>query len=178
MKKTILILMLSVVCTSAFSQSFKLTPNGFVNAADTTKNYVVIDVPNKKQTDLYKSSLLYFSKLYVSPKEVMTLIENQSIILNGVEKQAVKMKVLYLNPSWDINHTSNYEFKDDKVKVNFNINKISTYTGDIFREKTMRDFFNKRGEVKDEKAIKSIEEYFNQGLKKYAESLTSQKSDW
>lgn len=174
----LLIVLLPFMGMSQELQKFKLNPTGFVSASDDTKNYIVLDIASKSKSELYKSSQIYFSKLYVNPKEVMTLIDGESITLNGIDKGAVKMKVLYLNPSWNINYTSTYEFKDNKVKISISINKISTYTGDIYREKDMRDFFNKKGEVKDEKAIKALEEYFNSVIEKYFKAINSKDENW
>lgn len=173
-----LIVLLPFMVNAQGLPKFKLTPAGFVNASDSTKNYLVLDISGKPKAELYKSSQLYFSKLYVNPKEVMTLVDGESIILNGIDKAAIKMKVLYLNPSWDINYTTNYEFRDNKCKISISLNKISTYTGDIFREKNTNDFFNKKGEIKDEKSIKSIEDYFNLVVEKYYKSITAQKESW
>lgn len=173
----LLIMLLPLVGLAQQIQKFKLTARGFVNESDDTKNYIVIDAPNNTKSDLYKKSQMYFTKLYVNPKEVMTLIDGESITLNGVDKQAVKIKVLYLNPSWDINYTTNHEFKDGKVKISNSLNKISTYTGNIFRVKDMSDLFNKKGEIRDEKAVKALEDYFNLVVDKYYRALTSGKED-
>ena len=70
MKKQIL----TLLCVALFpllssaqdkTPEFTLTPNGFINSADSTKNYVVVDVQGKSQQDLYKKSLIYLSGLFV-----------------------------------------------------------------------------------------------------------------
>ncbi|WP_131535552.1 DUF4468 domain-containing protein [Pedobacter nototheniae] len=176
MKKILLlILIFPFILKGQELQKLQLNYDGFSSVLDSTKKYVIIDIPNKSKADLYKKSQVYFSKLYVNPKEVMTLIDGESITLNGIDKKAVKMKVLYLNPSWDVNYTSTYEFKDNKVRISFSVNRLSTYTGDIFREKMIGDFFNKKGIVRDEKSVKTLNEYVNSVIETYYKSMI--KSD-
>lgn len=177
MKKLFILLMLLPFL--GFSQKLKLSPNGFVNSTDSTKNYIVLDFEGKSKSDLYKASQLYFSKIYVNPKEVMTLIDGESITLNGIDKQAIKMKFLYLNPSWDVNYTSNYEFKDNKVKVSIHINRISAMVGsNPPTVKNSFDFFNKKGVLTNDKGAKSVEDYFNSVLDKYIIGINAKNDNW
>lgn len=51
---TILIIAL-VSFAKAQIQTFKLTPFGFINSADSSKNYVVINIDGKSKAELYKN---------------------------------------------------------------------------------------------------------------------------
>lgn len=183
MKKLFLLLALSIP-TMLFGQTFSLTNKGFVNTTDTSKDHLIIELPAHSKNDLYKKSLIYFSGLYVSPKDVLSTVENESITINGVEKNGIKMKVNWLNPSWDVNYTFNVQFKDGKIKFNQPvINKMTTTTGDIFRTATVfyqgtgKEIFNKKGELKIEEGKVALEEYINNFINLYLKSL-NKKDDW
>lgn len=163
---TILFFCLPVLCQAQFT----LTSAGFVASADSSQTYVVFDAPGTTQAELYKKALVYLSGLYASPKNAISPIEGEAITVNGFAKDAVKMKVLYLNPSWDINYTFTFQFKDGKMRVmQPSINKISTRTGDIYRTASIlpdsrsnnKEIYNKKAELKDAAAKASLEAFIN-----------------
>lgn len=64
----------------------KLTPNDFVDAADESKNYVVLNFAGKSQSELYKAALKYVNSIYNFPERVTTKIENEQIVIDAMIK--------------------------------------------------------------------------------------------
>lgn len=62
------ILFSSILLISAFSLAqtkyFQLTPNWLVSVQDSTKNYIVVDVPNFSTDQLYKKAIKYVNEKY------------------------------------------------------------------------------------------------------------------
>ncbi|HXH99229.1 MAG TPA: DUF4468 domain-containing protein [Sphingobacteriaceae bacterium] len=158
-------------CLPIFCQAqFSLTSSGFVSASDASQTYVVFDAPGTNQQELYKKALIYLSGLYTSPKDAISPIDGEAITVNGFAKDAVKMKVLYLNPSWDINYTLSFQFKDGKMRVmQPSFNQIRTRTGDIYRTASIlpnagqnnKEIYNRKGELKDPAAKAALETFIN-----------------
>ncbi|MFC4212160.1 DUF4468 domain-containing protein [Pedobacter lithocola] len=183
----VLFLALSNAAVAQDKQTFSLTSKGFVSSTDTTKNYLVYELPGKTQNELYKKSLIYLSGLYASPKDVLSTIENESITVNAIAPKAIKMKVLYLNPSWDVNYTITFQFKEGKLRISEpNINKISTYTGDVYRTASIypqsgtnnKEIFNKKGILKQEDGKQNLETYINGFIENYIKGTFAKGDNW
>jgi hypothetical protein len=164
----------------------RLTSNGFVSETDSTKNYIVVEAPGISQANLYKKTLVYLSGIYVSPKEVMSTVDNESITVNAIAAKAIKMKVLYLNPNWDVNYTIGFQFKDGKIRIGqLSINKLTTRTGDIYRTGDIgpgdgpnhKEIYNKKGELKQKDAKEGLEAYFNNYIYNLKKGVLSTKQD-
>lgn len=93
-------------------QKMELKPNGFVGN-DSTKNYIVIEIPTKKQNELYKSALVYLSSIYRNPQNVITSVENESIIINGMTESIIGDLKWY---KYRLYYNINIQFKDGKMK--------------------------------------------------------------
>ena len=173
----------------AFSQShdgFKLTSQGFISSSDSTKNYIVVEALGKSQAELYKKTMLYLSGIYVSPKEVLSTVEGEAITVNAIAEKAVKMKVLYLNPSWDVNYTITFQFKDGKVRIlQPSINSLATRTGDIYRTAHIsggsgpnhKEIYNRKGELKQKDGRENLELMINAYVDAAVKGITSSKQD-
>lgn len=186
MKIYIISLFLSLVSLTSYSQSFTLTPEGFVSAADSTKSFIVVDATGLTQAQLYKRALLYLSSLYVSPKDVLSTVENESITVNAVAERAVKMKVLYLNPSWDVNYTVTFQFKDGRMRIfQPSINGMNTKTGDVYRTASLnggkgpnhKQVYNNKGELKQKDGKENLEQFINAYIQAAAAGIISAKED-
>lgn len=180
MKKIILTLALCMPFL-AFSQAFKLTPIGFVNSSDTSKKYIVIEVPNKSSQELFKTSLLYFTSKYNSPKDVISKVEGSAITINGFQQNTIRQNGTAT--PFDINYTIAFQFKDGKIKIDAPTFRLNTglrtmylvYTGFSINGQES-GIYGKNGKVKSEKAIIDLEMFFNDYLGKYNKELLS-KSD-
>lgn len=181
MKNILFVLLLAF--PSFVNAQFTLTPAGFVSTVDSTKNFLVVDAPGLKQADLYKKAMVYLNASFVSPKNVLSVVDGESITINGLAKDAIKMKVLYLNPTWDIDYTITLQFKDGKFRLSEpHINKISTYTGDVYRVATIgpgpgKEIYNKKGELKQKDGKENLEVYFNAFIKTMITGITTGKQE-
>ncbi len=86
-KQIFLAITLCIVMGFAQAQTMKLTPNDFVDAADESKNYVVLNFPGKSQQELYKAVLKFANSVYNRPEKVITKVEGGQIVLDAMEKQ-------------------------------------------------------------------------------------------
>lgn len=126
MKKQLLTLLAIFMTTIVFGQkinNFVITPKGFINSSDSTKDYIVIDFPNKTKSELYKKSLIYLSGLVSNPKNSISEVENESLTFQFAIDYPV-----FGGPDYNVNVTFRYLFKDGAVKIDQpNLNKISYY---------------------------------------------------
>lgn len=123
MRKIVTILTLLLFSQLSFAQYFTLTPKGFLSESES--EYIVIDVPNSTQADLYKSVLNALSIMYNDPKEVLSLVEGESITLNAYEPEVItykdKVSPLQIGKTtykYDLSYSISMLFKDGKIRFN------------------------------------------------------------
>lgn len=117
MKRLLLSLALIITTAANFAQSIpkmELKPNGFVSAADSTKNYVVLEVPKVKQAELYKKTLTYLNGFYKNPSQVISAVDGESITVNGITNEIKGSIEWYKYP---MEYNIMIQFKDGKMKV-------------------------------------------------------------
>jgi hypothetical protein len=181
----LLFLSFSMGALSGYSQpKFTLTPLGFVNEDDSAKTYIVIEIPGKSKQELYKAVQVYLNRVYVSPKDVMSTVEPESISANGFAQNAVRRNKMH---AFDMDYTVNLEFKDGKIKIegpSFRLRNV--FNGKIQKLWLVRNndltgedlgIWNEAFKLKSELAKEDLEEYFNKYVKKLVEGI-NQKSDW
>ncbi len=185
MKKVFTTVIFLLLATISFSQSFELTNRGFFDSADKEKDYVILDFAGRSQNDLYKQTLLYINTIYKSPKNVISTVENESITVNGYAQNAVKRNAFN---SFNMDYTMVFLFKDGRMRVN-----VPSFTLTAFTDKLQTLYlvsgnsldgsslgiYNKKGDLKSEKAKASLESFFNgyiQSLKKAIEE--NKASQW
>lgn len=186
MKKLIVILFL-MISSNSWAQ-LSLTSNGFVNDSIKEQKFILVDVPNKTQQQLYNAALTFVTTLYVSPKDVLSTIDNEVITINGVGKECIKAKnAMGIPINFNINYTIALRFKDGKMRIDIpSINKmyyqgvnlyisgsnIGSMSGDIV-------IFKKNGDVRKEDAKKSLEEYFNNYIELLRQNVVNEDTnDW
>lgn len=187
MKKVFLLTAIAI-SSLIFAQEFKLTPNNFVNKADETKNYVVIEKPGKTKEQLFIDVKKYISASYKGVKfDGYNEVANEQIVLDLRDEQEGNVKILgvsllsgYISIRYEIN------FKDGRFMIKPTFQKAETYsdhkpnsiylTGTNFMQSTI---FNKKGEVSlkqiYEMTIKTNDEFVS-NLIKGLENNSS--SDW
>lgn len=124
MKRLILSIALIITTAATFAQSIpkmELRPNGFVSAADSTKNYVVLEVPKMKQAELYKKTLTYLNGLYKNPSQVISAVDGESITVNGYTDAITTTKGLYKYP---LKYNLILKFKDGKIRFETRISEL------------------------------------------------------
>ncbi len=141
MKKNLIILFLVFAAQYGLAQekqefNFKLTPNGTLVGED-GKDYIVLEYPSLSQSDLYNNFLIAVTKLYVSPKDVISKVENSIISVRGntpySSENAIKAIALGITLYYDASYVLKFEFKDGRVKVSAPtiLNVRSSLNGDI-----------------------------------------------
>jgi hypothetical protein len=113
MKKTILILMITLVGYVNAQEKFTFSKDGFNSL------YLVTEVENLSQSELYNKTLNYIKTNYNNPDEVIiSKIENEMIRFKGIKKGASN----YMAPG-DLMYEVQIDFKDGKYK--FELSRMS-----------------------------------------------------
>jgi len=177
MKIKLLTLSLVLISSLSYGQFFKITTGGFINEADTSKNFYVMDHTKLTKSELYEKSLIYFNGLFASPKDVISTVQDESITLNFVESYKIVMGYL-----WNVNMSYTFNFKDGKVKVSAPyINKIyndglGNISINVNGQPENYPIYkrNGKGEIRDSDGLKTksiLEEKANTFVLKYINSL-------
>lgn len=111
--KQFLITGLLLISLTAAAQRVELKPYGFANASDSTKSFVVVEVPNLKQADIYKKALTYLNSLYQNPSKVISVVDGESITVNGSTDQIKGSLSWYKYP---FSYNIVLQFKDGKIR--------------------------------------------------------------
>ncbi|SFS30387.1 DUF4468 domain-containing protein [Lutibacter maritimus] len=169
---------------SSNCQSFKLTPDGFKTIDG--NEYLVIDFETSNKDVLFKNSLIYFNSIYKSPQNVISLVENESITINGKAKNSIKRNSMNI---FDMDYTITFLFKDGKIRINppnFELKNSIDHSRKLhvkWAKISMNGYdlgiYGKNDKLKSESAKNDLENYFNTFLNDYINSLkTNKNSDW
>lgn len=137
MKKTLILLIFIIFISLNIKgqngiPKMELKQNGFVGVElDSTKNFIVIEIPNKKKSDLYKSTLIYLNSIYTNPQKVLSTIENEAIVINGLTKLIKDKDELY---DYRLFYNINIQFKDGKLKFQPTVTELIEVFSSISRE--------------------------------------------
>ena len=160
-----------------FGQYFTITPNGFVS--DKKEQFVVIEMPKEKQAVLYQNFLAGLSTIYKNPKEVLSLVEGQSITITAYEEKVITNKVrLVLTQigkttlKYDVSYTLSIQFKDGKIRINSPIFECRRWYYDSYSQgwKTLPlvetkgvkgSVFDKKGEIVSQESYDGLNKHFN-----------------
>ena len=103
----------------------ELKHQGFV-ASDSTSTFVVIEFPNKSKKELYTNTLTYLNSIYGNPEKVLSTVENESIIVNGLTESIKGSLDWYKYPMF---YRIIIMFKDEKIKLEPIITNLTEITG-------------------------------------------------
>lgn len=175
MKKLILFIMFFNIFTM-FSQKFELTPNGFVDSEDHTKNYLVLEFPNKTKEDLFKETLIYLNKTYFSPQDIISTVENETITITAVSSTLIRAMISEFYNQYSIT----LSFKDNKVKIDSPNVNLFTKTGyKLYISNGNDNVFNKKGQINYKRAKEGLELFANNFVLTYKLGMTTEKdTDW
>lgn len=191
MKRIIAISFFIAIAFSISAQKyFELTPSGFVDVNDDTKNYVVLNFEGKTQQQLYEMYLAELTKMYVSAKNVISTAQYTTITANGFTDKTVSFNSQYY---YDMNYTIIFQFKDEKVRIdgmvlnrvdgrfgsatNYKELFLSGYGSGIFP--TKRSIFSSEGKLQMEKQKEQLEEFFNGIVDKMKNiEINAAKENW
>ena len=112
---------LLVICGLLMSMGLwaQVIPDKFALQADGTmvandKSYIVVEFPGKTKSELYSDILVSSSAMYVSPKDVLSVVENESITINGYAKECLHYGMNIVS----VNYSITILFKDGKIRIN------------------------------------------------------------
>lgn len=91
--KKLLLLFIILTSLNGFSQKFELTPQGFVDSADHTKNYLVLEFPNKTKEELFKETMIYLNKSYFSPQDIISSVDKETITATTLSSHLIRAMV-------------------------------------------------------------------------------------
>ena len=184
MKNAIVIILFCLPLFS-FSQTkaeFELTPSGFVNKADHSLDYIVLDYQGTAKQELFKKTLKYLNKQFDSPKDALSVIENESITINAIDG---RVPVQGYSGSFNLNYSLTIEFKDDKLRIIApSINAIYGFpVRDRINIGLIGNGFNKtiyseNGKIKLEKTKQVLELIFKAWIVKIRTAVENQQGDW
>jgi len=162
-----------------------LTPQGFVSSSDTIKNYIVISFDSVGQKALFDRALLYLNTIYVSPKDVLSLVDSTSITINGLSKRAILRNNQHV---FDLNYSINIQFKQGKVRVNAPAVKLTTTAYSNFQtlylvannslDGRRMGIWNEKGKLVSERAKIELETFFNKYIDDMVKGINSNSNDW
>lgn len=121
------ILLLIAICSLAWSTNaqfvdFSLQSNGkFVNKSD-KKDFVVIQFENKTSKDLYNDVLKSVTKLYNSPKDVISKVDGEIVSVNGIISDCILLEAKAMfgiknTMFFSIQYILQFQFKDGKIRI-------------------------------------------------------------
>jgi len=181
-------MLLSVI---AFSQSLKVTPDGFMNADDDTKEYLVINVEGKTAKELYTNAVNYIQRTYKNPDDVIKgTVENEYLSFNSYSGNIGKMSNGFNWRNLEATYTIRLDFKDEKVKFELlNLDMFTYMSGDrIPVALKMKSSFgwgiykkNRKFQIKKMEQTKGdMENYFNSFIQQLKVGLTNagKSEDW
>ena len=198
MKKITTLLVLFFLIQSSFGQAFELTSEGFKAKVD-QKNYIVIDVPGKTQSQLYKNVLSALSSMYKDPNKVLSGVKDESITLNGYAKNALSIKEK-LNPmqigkstiKYDISENITILFKDGKMRFNSPSFEVRRWVEGGYNSgwatywyhlrlnaagKNKHAIYDKKGAVNHPEAVTGLNDHFNNLIQEIIQK-SSQIDEW
>jgi hypothetical protein len=188
MKQTFLFSLFSILGFYADAQKYIVTPNGLVNADDTTKRYVVIYIDSLSAKELYKRSYKFIGQTWKNPEIAKDgKKEGEYLYVRIFAKNALTAKGSFgIKFNLDLRYSLHLNFKDDKIKyeiVDLEMNDISPYSEDTpFYIKSnsalSRSIFDKDGTLieKQKSVKKQLENYFNNQITELKDQLIAASS--
>ena len=167
------------IVSLSYAQNVVVTPNGLASATDNTKEYVVIEVPGKTASELYKNMNNYIQKNYNDPDYATKgKVENEHLhfVTHADNVLYYKAGIVY-----NVSYLTNVDFRDGKAKITFS--DINLLPADVALPQVpfaLSTLWNKKGELKKEREKLEIETYFNAQLKLIKGGLTNdiKKEEW
>ena len=163
----------AVLFTSyVFSQKLVVTPVGLRDESDNEKTYIVLNIENKKASELYINALKYINKNYKNPEKVILgKVENESLKFATFVSSFIVVQNSFIKVPIDAEYNIQLDFKDGKIK--FELQNLDMYysadgkkTRVLYTGGALEGYsiFNKKGDLKREvsgniKRLKDIKCY-------------------
>lgn len=114
--KKIISLMVALMPIIAFAQKFDMNADGWFNADDPSKNFIVVEVPGTK-AELFAKAKTAAVSMWNSPKDVLSYNEPDIIIINGYNSGSVYIKRMGMILVYEFPYRIQLQFKDGKVRI-------------------------------------------------------------
>lgn len=187
MKKLLFLLIISFsISVYAQDSEFILTPEGFRDKNDNSKDYVVINTKGA-QAELYSKVKMNISTRYRSPKDVLSESYPDMITITGYSENAIFPNALI---TYEMDYVINIKFKDDKIRIDAPFFELYTYIDDKranlllagtanlgLGAETNKYIYNKKGELKVKQAPVQLQDFFNSFIRDLTLS-TNNKNNW
>lgn len=174
---------LAVISQSVAAQ-FSFTKDGMKSSEDKAKSFVVFDYGTKTKNDIYTKAITAVTGIYVSPKDVISKVENEAISINGILQDIPLGKKKALD-DLEMNYTLKLNFKDGKMRAEIFINKLQTSYSELLKkridlaEREYGKVFSSNGEPNYTLTIETIDVFFNGIMKKVGETIEGKENeDW
>lgn len=178
-------LLLLLFCNLSFAQKFIINETGLKSESDSDKNFVVINSDLDSIT-LYNKTIEYINRTYKNPEKVIKgNVQDKYIRVDTYSPNVTRFKGMYpQNISIDFN--IEFEFKKGKVKHTYSNINYKTDNGQNFDIKrsdrkmswTWYFLYTNKGELKNVDQKNDIENYFNQLLNNYIQTISSKNTNW
>lgn len=185
MKRLILLLLFILSAHCGYSQ-FLLTPEGFINESDESKNYVVLNFDGKNKEDLFKQAKNTITSYYNSPKDVLSESFPDMLSVSGYAPIKFNFGGMYGRAEADLYYKITMSFKDEKVKIDFDILNLTHTQQDGQTRKipiktgvngSTYGVYKKNGDLRDADAKKAIEQIPNRFIEIYSSYGDQEKQD-
>lgn len=172
MKKLIAILL--VVLPHILFAQFVYTPNGFKSMEDSSRDYVIIDIPNSNSKDNFKQIKTIFSKEIFNTKAVN--VDDSTFVFglqDAINLQGVK-------PLTDMFYTVSISCRNSKIKVQFNCRYFQSWHGVLGGGMTVTgaELIYKKGKIKNENAKIEAEKFANSFVDNLKNKLEKSEESW
>lgn len=184
MKKSVLSILIAfcgLIAANAQIPTFKLTPSGAFKTSN-FEDYVIYKVEGKTAHELYQMVCTNIAKVYNSPKDVMSVVEDKSVAIRALSVDLVISEKMFGAPIafFSCYYNLLFEFKDGRIRVSAPvIGEIFTNTSrGSFSQKAAK-YFDKNGNIKKNKSddVRRIENEFSLLFYKILKGDSSSSND-
>lgn len=177
-------LITSILLTVAFyanAQYIKVTPQGLKDNNE-EKSFVVLDLQNQTQADLYNKSVKYVHQSFKNPEKVIKSdLPNESLRYVSYKPNGMKVSNGGAKIPVEIKYAVQLDFKDNKVRFEIVDQDFGgfNYSGNIWKGYPIWNEKNGKLRLEDEK--NELESYFNVVISDYYNYLnggSTKNEDW
>jgi len=188
MKKYLTLLTFLFLSLSGFSQEFEVTPNGLKDKSNIENAYLVIEIPNKTTSELYRNAIKYINENYKNPEEVIKgKTENEYLRFETYVPQFTKVNNSGAKLDVSMKYTTELRFKEGKVRIEITTLNITAdnggrsveFSGSIWKGYPI--YNQKNGDLRLPETKTELENYFNSktiAISNYLLDKKTQKDNW
>ncbi len=177
MKRMIALAILGCYSLTMLALPLVVTKDGFRDEQDSTKSFVVVDIPDVDAATLYARMIEYINVNYKNPDEVLKgNVENKYVKFATFKPDFVEVSNVGKMLPTKVNYTTSLNFKDGKVKYEIVAFDCKLQNGDYAVNLIKKGFFgyglfSKTGEIKQKEMVPAINAYFAAEIDKISSYL-------